>query len=140
MPKIIRVFCLTLLVFSNFLFGQSHDQKSIAVTVYNANLGVIKDLREMDIKPGTSKIFLTDVAQFIDPTSVHIKINGDVLEQNYQYDLVSLDKILQKYIDKEIQLIGENNEFIEGKLLSSFGGQIVIEKKEGGLVMIPNTA
>ena len=94
----------------------------------------------MDIKSGTSKIFLTDVAQYIDPTSVHIKLNGDVLEQNYQYDLVSLDKILQKYIDKEIQLIGENNEFIEGKLLSSFAGQIVVEKKEGGLVMIPNTA
>ena len=94
----------------------------------------------MDIKSGTSKIFLTDVAQFIDPTSVHIKLNGEVIEQNYQYDLVSLDKILQKYIDKEIQLIGENNEFIEGKLLSSFAGQIVIEKKEGGLMMIPNTA
>lgn len=122
------------------LFSQNPDQKSVAVTVYNANLGVIKDLREIDIKSGTSKIFLTDVAQFIDPTSVHIKLNGEVIEQNYQYDLVSLDKILQKYIDKQIQIIGENNEFIEGKLLSSFAGQIVVEKKEGGLVMIPNTA
>jgi len=133
-------FVIILFVFSFQTFGQNPDQKSVAVTVYNANLGVVKDLREMDIKSGTSKIFLTDVAQFIDPTSVHIKINGEVIEQNYQYDLVSLDKILQKYIDREIQLIGENNEFIEGKLLSSFAGQIVIEKKEGGLVMIPNTA
>jgi hypothetical protein len=132
---------ILVLIFMGFqLFGQSSNQKAVAVTVYNANLGVVKDLREMDIKSGTSKIFLTDVAQFIDPTSVHIKINGEVIEQNYQYDLVSLDKILQKYIDKEIQLIGENNEFIEGKLLSSFAGQIVIEKKEGGLIMIPNTA
>lgn len=133
-------FVIILFVFSFQTFGQNPDQKSVAVTVYNANLGVVKDLREMDIKSGTSKIFLTDVAQFIDPTSVHIKINGEVIEQNYQYDFVSLDKILQKYIDREIQLIGENNEFIEGKLLSSFAGQIVIEKKEGGLVMIPNTA
>lgn len=136
---------LFVLIFLTFLFkcnsySQNPDQKSIAVTVYNANLGVVKDLREIDIKSGTSKIYLTDVAQFIDPTSVHIKLNGDVLEQNYQYDLVSLDKILQKYIDNEIQLIGENNEFIEGTLLSSFGGQIVVQKKEGGLVMIPNTA
>jgi hypothetical protein len=135
-----KFFFLVLLVLATQTFSQTLDQKSIAVTVYNANLGVVKDMREIDIKSGTSKIFLTDVAQFIDPTSVHIKINGDVIEQNYQYDLVSLDKILQKYIDKEIQLIGENNEFIEGKLLSSFAGQIVIEKKEGGLVMIPNTA
>jgi len=135
-----KFFFLVLLALTTQIFSQTLDQKSIAVKVYNANIGVVKDMREIDIKSGTSKIFLADVAQFIDPTSVHIKINGDVIEQNYQYDLVSLDKILQKYIDKEIQLIGENNEFIEGKLLSSFAGQIVIEKKEGGLVMIPNTA
>ena len=140
MTHIIKVLFLVLFMLTISSFSQNPDQKSIAVTVYNANLGVVKDLRELDIKSGTSKIFLTDVAQFIDPTSVHIKINGEVIEQNYQYDLVSLDKILQKYIDKEIQLIGENNEFIEGKLLSSFAGQIVIEKKEGGLMMIPNTA
>jgi hypothetical protein len=140
MSHITKILFIALFVIVSKPFGQSPDQKEIAVTVYNANLGVVKDLREIDIKSGTSKIFLTDVAQFIDPTSVHIKINGEVIEQNYQYDLVSLDKILQKYIDKEIQLIGENNEFIEGKLLSSFAGQIVIEKKEGGLMMIPNTA
>lgn len=140
MTHIAKVLFLILFILNISSFSQNPDQKSIAVTVYNANLGVVKDLREMDIKSGTSKIFITDVAQFIDPTSVHIKINGEVIEQNYQYDLVSLDKMLQKYIDKEIQLIGENNEFIEGKLLSSFAGQIVIEKKEGGLVMIPNTA
>jgi hypothetical protein len=140
MSQIWKVFIIGLCVLSIQSFSQNPDQKSVAVTVYNANFGVVKDLREIEIKSGTSKIFLTDVAQFIDPTSVHIKLKGDVLEQNFQYDLVSLDKILQKYIDKEIQLIGENNEFIEGKLLSSLSGQIVIEKKEGGLMLIPNTA
>jgi len=135
----------TFLIVLSFLFlslseitAQQVDQKSIAVTVYNSNLGVVKDIRTIDIKSGKSQIAITDVAQYIDPTSVHIKLNGEVTEQNYQYDLISLDKILQKYIDKEMQLIGENNEFIEGKLLSAFSGQIVLEKKEGGLVMLPN--
>jgi len=127
-----------LLLSANFLSAQQADQKSVAVTVYNSNLGVVKDLRTIDINSGTSQIAITDVAQFIDPTSVHIDLNGEVIEQNYQYDLVSLDKILQKYIDKDIQLIGENSELIEGKLLSSFGGQIVLQKKEGGLLMLPN--
>ncbi len=112
----------------------------MAVTVYNSDLGVVKDLRTIDIKSGTSQIAITDVAQFIDPTSVHIDLDGEVIEQNYQYDLVSLDKILQKYIDKDVQLIGENSELIEGKLLSSFGGQIVLQKKEGGLLMLPNVS
>ncbi len=129
-----------LLLSANYLSAQQADQKSVAVTVYNSNLGVVKDLRAIDIKSGTSQIAITDVAQFIDPTSVHIDLNGEVIEQNYQYDLVSLDKILQKYIDKDIQLIGENSELIEGKLLSSFGGQIVLQKKEGGLLMLPNVS
>ena len=96
MRRIAKILFLVLFILTIQSFSQNTGQKSIAVTVYNANLGVVKDLREMDIKSGTSKIFLTDVAQFIDPTSVHIKLNGDVIEQNYQYDLVSLDKILTK--------------------------------------------
>jgi len=129
---------LILISFSVCIFPQ--EQRSVAVTVYNANLGVIKDYRTIDVSKGISEIKITDVAQLIDPTSVHIKLNGDVLEQNYQYDLVSLEKILQKYIDKNIQLIGENNEFIEGTLLSAYAGQVVVRRSDGGLVMLPNVS
>jgi hypothetical protein len=134
MKKLLVLFILVPIV----LFPQNRN--SVSVTVYNANLGVIKDYRTVNIAQGISDIEITDVAQLIDPTSVHIKLNGEVLEQNYQYDLVSIDKILQKYLDKEIQLIGENNEFIEGTLLSAMGGQVVIRKKDGGLVMLPNVS
>jgi len=128
-----------LLVFTSvILIAQKPNQKSITITVYNQNLGVVKDVREMNISSGISTIELTDVAQYIDPTSVHIGIDGEVLEQNYQYDLVSMEKILKKYIDKNIQLVGENGEFIEGKLLSANGFQIVLQKKDGGLLMLPN--
>jgi hypothetical protein len=125
---------------SIFIISQvfAQNQKQVSVTVYNSNLGVVKDVREMNISSGISKIELTDVAMRIDPTSVHIKLDGEVLEQNYQYDLVSLDKILNKYIDKDIQLIGDNEGLIEGKLLSSYGSQIVLENRSGGLTMLPN--
>jgi hypothetical protein len=106
--------------------------------VYNQNLGVVKDMRSIDITSGRSKINITDVAQQIDPTSVHIKLDGEVLEQNYQYDLVSLDKILRKFINQNIRLVSETNETVDGKLLSAIGGQIVLERSEGGLVMLPN--
>jgi len=122
------------------IYPQELERKNVAVTVYNNNLGVIKDLRSFELKSGESKISLTDVAKFIDPTSVHIKLSGEVLEQNYQYDLVNLDKILKKYIDKDIQLISEKGELIEGMLLSNLGSQIVLRKKEGGLLMIPTIA
>ncbi len=126
------------LALPNLNNGQENDQKQLAVTVYNSNLGVVKDVREINLKSGLSTISITDVAKLIDPTSVHIKLDGEVIEQNYQYDLVSLDKILQKYVDKEISLVSEANELVEGKLLSAMGGQIVLEKKDGGLLMIPS--
>ena len=118
--------------------GQENNQKKLAVTVYNSNLGVVKDVREINLKSGLSTVSITDVAKLIDPTSVHIKLNGEVIEQNYQYDLVSLDKILLKYVDKDISLVSEANELVEGKLLSAMGGQIVLEKRDGGLLMIPS--
>ena len=121
------------------LNAQEINRKSLAVTVYNSNLGVIKDVRDIPIKSGKSEIEIRDVAQQIDPTSVHIKLDGEVIEQNYKYDLVSFDKILQKYIDMNISLIAENGEMIDGKLLSNYGGQLVLQKKEGGLLMLPNT-
>ena len=74
----------------------AQNQKQVSVTVYNSNLGVVKDVREMNMNSGISTIKLTDVAERIDPTSVKIKLDGEVLEQNYQYDLVSLDKIRRK--------------------------------------------
>lgn len=120
--------------------SEAVERKSVAVTVYNDNLGVVKDVRRFDLKSGSSEIRLTDVAQLIDPTSVHIKLDGAVVEQNYQYDLVDLNKILQKYTDKEIQLTSKDGKSIQGTLLSSYGGQLVLRKPDGGLLMIPNAS
>lgn len=135
--NIIVAVCL-LTAYTAMVSAQDSQRKSVAVTVYNQNLGVIKDVRSMDVKPGRSEIRVRDVAQLIDPTSVHINFSGTVLEQNYQYDLIGMEKILQKYLDKDIQLTGKQGEFIEGKLLSSYNGQIVLQKKDGGLLMIPD--
>jgi len=140
MKQLAMLFSMFSLALPSSIISQEYNQKQLAVTVYNNNLGVVKDVREIKLVSGVSKISITDVAKLIDPTSVHIKLDGKVIEQNYQYDLVSLDKILQKYTDKEISLVSENNELVEGKLLSSMGGQIVLETKEGGLLMIPNVS
>lgn len=139
MKKICFLVAISLFL-NSLLISQTFENKSLAVTVYNSNLGVVKDLRSFNLTSGVQRIEIGDVAQMMDATSVHIKFNGEVIEQNYQYDLVSLDKILYKYIDKEIQLIGEKEELIEGKLLSSMGGQIVLQRKEGGLLMLPNVS
>ena len=122
------------------LFSQNSGSKQTAITVYNSNIAIVKDIRPLNLPKGNSIANLTDVAQLIDPTTVHIKFNGEVLEQNYQYDLVSMDKILKRYIDKDIQLINEKGELLEGTLLSVYGNQVVLKKKDAGLIMIPDIA
>lgn len=127
--------CLFLILF--FVSDSGAQEKQISITIYQSNLGLVHDVREMDLKAGDQKIRFTDVASLIDPTSVHFKsLNAPdqvtVLEQNYEYDLVSAEKILQKYVDQVIQLFTKEGKIFEGKLLSA-GGNVVLEKNDGGI-------
>lgn len=131
-----RLVLFFIIIITSDLLAQ--DQKSISLTAYNNNLGVVREIRSLDLEKGINNITFSNVAELIDPTSVHIKLNANVLEQNFQYDLVSLEKVLHKYLNQNIQLLSSNGELVEGILLSSFGNQVVLQKKDGGLLMIPN--
>ena len=95
------------------------DQQDVAVTIYNSNLGLVKDTRLIDFKPGIHELKFMDVAAKIDPTTVHIKslINGsslNVLEQNYEYDLLSPQKLLEKFVGQKVELATMNPETKKG--------------------------
>jgi hypothetical protein len=101
-------------------------QKNVMVTIYNGNLGLVKDVREVRLPVGTHEAQFTDVAAQIDPTSVHLKSLSDptglkILEQNYEYDLLSSDKLLEKYVGKVVRLYQSDGTFHEAKLLSTAG-------------------
>lgn len=110
------------------------DQQDVALTIYNSNIGLVKDTRLIDLKTGIHELKFMDVAGKIDPTTVHIKslLNGaslNVLEQNYEYDLLSPQKLLEKYVGQNIQLSTINpetkkEEIVEATLLSTQGGNI----------------
>jgi hypothetical protein len=135
----IPVALLQLLVFASIAYGSPlsstlNDQQDVAVTIYNSNLGLVKDTRIIDLKPGMLEMKFMDVAGKIDPTSVHIKSLTDgkslsVLEQNYEYDLLSPQKLLEKFIGKKVQLATVNPEtkkeaIIDATLLSTQNGNI----------------
>ncbi len=117
------------------------DQTAVAVTIYNVNLGLVKDRRKIAIPTGKSEVRFTDVASQIIPTSVYIKSltdpgSLDVLEQNYEYDLLNPQKLLDKYVGKEVKLYQKNpyterEEIISATLLSNNGGPIF--KIDGGI-------
>ncbi|MGH9430147.1 MAG: DUF4139 domain-containing protein [Terriglobia bacterium] len=86
------------------------NQKDLSVTVYNSNLALVRDVRQVDLPTGTVDLRFEDIAASIKPETVHIASvtspNGlDVLEQNYEYDLLSPAKLLLKYVGKQVTLI-----------------------------------
>lgn len=102
--------------------------------------GVVRDVRSIDFKQGTSTLSFTDVAQFIDPTTVSFTDltapdATSVLEQQFLFDLVSPEKLLEKYIDQTITVrlpMGDGPvETVTGKLLSSNQGQLVLQTNNG---------
>ncbi len=108
---------------------------------------VVRHEREIDLKAGRDEVRFTDVAGLIDPTTVSFKSLSDpegtrVVEQNFQFDLVGTDKLLQKYIDREItveQARGEHVESFTGQLLSTTGG-LVLRMSDGTVRTVPHTS
>lgn len=113
----------------------------VAVTVYNQNLAVVKDQRQIDFQKGKFEYSLVDVPSQIDPTSVHFKLLKnpdavDLLEQNYRYDLVSFGKILDRYLDQNIDLVHEDGQVYSGILLAHDGNTITLMKADNSLEVI----
>jgi hypothetical protein len=104
---------------------------------------LVRDDRDVAIKQGRSQLSFTDVAALIDPTTVTFTSLSDpatrVLEQNFQFDLVSTQKLLLKFIDKQITVDkqnGNNVTPITGTLLSAVDG-IVLRGTDGSIYSLP---
>lgn len=126
-----RIACALIVALCATAAAIADNQPGVALTVYNNNFGVVQDTRTMKMPAGRGLVSFTDVAKLIDPTSVHFTSLSDpagttVLEQNYEYDLVSADKLLDKYIDQRIAVLTLAGERFEGKLMSFDGGQLVL--------------
>jgi hypothetical protein len=101
-------------------------QTDVMLTIYNGNLGLVKDVREVRLPVGTTEVQFTDVAALVDPTTVYLRSLTDpvrlkILEQNYEYDLLSSDKLLEKYVGRTVRLYQSDGTFHEARLLSTAG-------------------
>ncbi len=125
------------LVMLSLLFAvPAFAQESVEVTVYNQNFALIKDQRYFDLDKGINKLEFKEVAAQIEPTSVHFTsitapASASILEQNYEYDLVSASKLLSKYIDRKIKVMTKQGDVYEGTLMSYDENQLVIQTANG---------
>lgn len=111
----------------------------VAVTIYNDGKALVKEIRGIKLKKGVQTIEFDDVAAKIDASSVLPKFFNNagkikILEQNFDYDLLSPEKLLAKYIGKEVEVerTGDDSRRgkIKGSLLSLDGGLAVRTDKK----------
>ncbi len=124
-----------------FSITLSAQEKQVAVTIYNDNLALVKDVRTLDLKSGLNQVAFRDISALIDPTSVYFvsKSSPDkvkVLEQNFVYDLVNSNKLLQKYIDQRISFELEKGQSASGILLSASGADIIIKDEASNAIRL----
>jgi hypothetical protein len=112
------------------------DQVDLAVTVYNSNIALVRDVRQIHLPSGLFPLHFEDVAASINPATVHFRSLVDpaklnVIEQNYEFDLLDPQKLLQKYVGKEVTLVraekdGGSTRWVETKavLLANNGGPV----------------
>lgn len=89
------------------------DQKSVAVTIYNDNLALVKDVRKVQLKRGNSLLAFRDVSARIRPETALLRsLSSDgglsVSEQNFDFDLLTPQKLLEKYVGKNVSIIRTN--------------------------------
>src|SRR5438477_9887744 len=114
----------------------ARDRQSVNITVYNSNLGLVRETRRLTLPNGQIALRFADVTAQIRPETVHLAsltapASLRILEQNYQYDLLNPAKLLDKFVGKEITLVlrhyqnnTESFEPVQATLLSNNGGPV----------------
>jgi len=87
-----------------------NDQTDLAVTVYNSNIALVRDVRDLSLPKGNFRLKFMDIAATVNPATVHFRSLTEpdkvgVIEQNYEYDLLEPAKLLNKYVGKEVTLV-----------------------------------
>ncbi len=95
-------------------FASTMEQRqAVTITVYNQNFGLVREVRNVMLGSGQVDLEFRDVAAQIEPETVYIKAldqpdGFQILEQNYQYDLLSPQKLLEKYVGKTVTVYRTN--------------------------------
>ena len=91
------------------------DQVDLSVTVYNSDIALVRDVRDLQLPRGGFDLRFMDIAATVNPATVHFRSLTEpsrvsVLEQNYEYDLLEPDKLLRKYVGRDVTLVRTTTE------------------------------
>jgi hypothetical protein len=86
------------------------DQQSVAVTIYNENLALIKDVRRVALEGGLNRLALREVSAQMRPETALLRSLSHagalrLIEQNFDFDLLTPAKLLEKYVGREVRIV-----------------------------------
>src|SRR2546423_7984442 len=86
------------------------DQQSVAVTIYNENLALVKDTRRVTLESGANRLALREVSGRMRPETASLRSlthPGDFtpIEQNFDFDLLTPAKLLEKYVGRTVRVV-----------------------------------
>ena len=110
------------------------------LVIYSDGSAFIQERRLLELKPGLQEIRLTDVPAQVDPSTLSFRSLTDpagtkVLEQSFEYDLLSTASLLAKFLEREIRIVLEDGSLYQGKLLSA-REDIIVQQPDGSLSAI----
>ena len=91
------------------------DQAELSLTVYNSDIALVRDVRNLRLPAGSFDLQFMDIAATVNPATVHFRSLTEpatlgVVEQNYEYDLLEPEKLLRKYVGREVTLVRTRQE------------------------------
>lgn len=114
-------FCSIILLVSSIVQASEPDelvsslsnQTSVHVTIYNTNLALVKDTRTVKLNKGINQLAIRGVSAQIRPETALLKSNSfpnalSLVEQNFDFDLLTPQKLLQKYVGKTVRVAKTN--------------------------------
>ena len=111
------------------------DQQAVAVTIYNDELALVKDTRKVSLDAGENRIALRDVSARMRPETAQLRSLSqpgafDLLEQNFDFDLLTPEKLLEKYVGRSVRIVKTNPttgaETVEtAQVLAATGGVVL---------------
>ncbi len=111
--------------------GEDTAQGDLSVTIYNNGQSLVQDIRQLDIRSGRSTISFPDVSAMIRPETLSFAAGKTtIVEQNFDFDLLTPQKLMEKAVGQEVTLIRTNpatgaETLQRAEVLSTVGGVVV---------------
>jgi hypothetical protein len=142
--------------------SSAKGRQKVAITIYNSNFGLVREERKLELGRGRVELAFADVSAHIQPETVHLRALDapdqlQVLEQNYRYDLLTPEKLLEKYVGKRVKVVRYNEKLgteetkvadvlsvesgpvlrIDGEIVTGLAGRFVFPDVPANLVAKP---